>query len=298
MDKIIETKSLCKKYKQHPVLENIDLKINEGEITAVLGKNGAGKTTLIKMLLNLITYTSGEIIYHDSTIKYPSPKMYNEVTAVLESVDNLYAYLTGKENIEYFLALYNSKMSYLDSTIQKLIYQFSLEAFMKQKVGTYSRGMQQKLSLIIALITDPQVLFLDEPTLGLDFEASRELCENILFLSKSKKKTIILTSHQAEIVEKLADNIIVIDKRKIIFTGKKEEFKTLYPGEKYRVDFLDKRYQKESRKQFFTDKQDATQFIRDNINENFFVLERFTKVEVSIEETLNKIYKESGDELP
>lgn len=224
--------------------------------------------------------------------------MYNEVTAVLESVDNLYAYLTGKENIEYFLALYNSKMSYLDSTIQKLIYQFSLEAFMKQKVGTYSRGMQQKLSLIIALITDPQVLFLDEPTLGLDFEASRELCENILFLSKSKKKTIILTSHQAEIVEKLADNIIVIDKRKIIFTGKKEEFKTLYPGEKYRVDFLDKRYQKESRKQFFTDKQDATQFISDNINENFFVLERFTKVEVSIEETLNKIYKESGDELP
>ncbi|MGY4104208.1 ABC transporter ATP-binding protein [Ignavigranum ruoffiae] len=218
-NKILTVNNLTKKYDDNIVLSEINLEIEEGKITTILGKNGSGKTTLIKLLLNMIHPTKGNIFFKNENIKNLKHDYYQHTAAVLESVDNLYYYLTGKQNIEYFLSLQKSKLKYNSPHIQKMIKEFNLSQSINKPCGNYSRGMLQKLSLIIALMNKPSILFLDEPTLGLDFESTETICNKIKESSCDNHQTIILTSHQANIIEKLSDNIIIIDKAKILFDG-------------------------------------------------------------------------------
>lgn len=221
---VFEVKEIEKRYNDKTVLRQISFQIPNNQITVILGKNGAGKTTLIKLMLGMITADRGEILFRGEKLSELGHAYYQQVSAVLESVDNVYPFLTGKQNIDYFLGLSQQAIAYSDERIQQLIDEFDLRDAIDEPVGGYSRGMLQKLSLIIALMTDAAVLFLDEPTLGLDFQSSKQLCQKIKQLSQEQHKTIILTSHQAEIIELLADHVIVIDEGLVIYDGAYNDF--------------------------------------------------------------------------
>ena len=221
---VFEVKGIEKRYNNKTILHNISFEIPESNITVILGKNGAGKTTLIKLMLGMISADKGDILFKGENLSDIGHSYYKNVSAVLESVDNVYPFLTGKQNIEYFLGLSKQSIHYMNDSIQALIDEFDLRDAIDEPVGGYSRGMLQKLSLIIALMTNAKVLFLDEPTLGLDFQSSKQLCQKIKQLSTEQHKTIILTSHQAEIIELLADYVIVIDDGAVVYKGDYQNF--------------------------------------------------------------------------
>lgn len=222
---------VTKKYKNHTVIDSVSFSIPENKITVILGKNGAGKTTLIQLMLGLILPNSGEIHYHNQPISAMGSALYTHVSAVLESVNNVYPYLTGKQNIEYFLRLSNSRKHFSDASVQTLLYELDLQDSIHQSVGEYSRGMLQKLALIIALIGDAELLFLDEPTLGLDFVSTHQLLQKIKSLTTHEGKTIVLTSHQSNIIEELADYVILIDEGTILYEGDYLPFRSTLPSE-------------------------------------------------------------------
>ena len=227
---MINVNHLNKKFQDKTVLLDVSFSIQEGRITGILGKNGAGKTTLLKILLNLIDKTSGTVDYtfQNKHIPYGNRALYRNVAAVLESVDNLYDYLTGRQNINYFLNLSGISPASKTSEINSLFKKFDLSSAIDQRVGQYSRGMKQKLALISCLVSDASLLFLDEPTLGLDFVASRTLIRQIKEINQQLHKTIILTSHQADVLEKLVDDVLLIDNQKVRFFGPYEEFQKTF----------------------------------------------------------------------
>ena len=225
MDKI-RVEQLSKQYGPHKVLDNISFAIPSGKITVILGKNGAGKTTLIKILLNMIQGDTGNVYYDNQNIQQLGQHFYYSVSAILETVDNVYTFMTGKQNIEYFLGISQLKKCYRDEDVQRLIRELEMEHAMDNPAGSYSRGMKQKLALIIALMTDAEIHFFDEPTLGLDFKSTKTLCAKIKALSFEQGKTIILTSHQVDVIQELADYVIVLDHGQIIFSDTYANFLT------------------------------------------------------------------------
>ena len=161
---VFEVKGIEKRYNNKRILHNISFEIPESNITVILGKNGAGKTTLIKLMLGMISADKGDILFKGEKLLDIGHSYYQNVSAVLESVDNVYPFLTGKQNIEYFIGLSKQSIHYMNDSIQALIDEFDLRDAIDEPVGGYSRGMLQKLSLIISLMTNAEVLFLDEPT--------------------------------------------------------------------------------------------------------------------------------------
>ena len=222
--RVIEVQHINKSYGNNRVLNDVSFTVPAGKVTVVLGKNGAGKTTLIKLMLNMISAESGDILYEGVSVKKLGYRLYRQISAVLESVDNLYPFLTGSQNLKYFLDLAQSHKSYADAFVQGLLSDFDLIEHMNKPVGEYSRGMLQKLALVIALANDGATLFLDEPTLGLDFQSTRQICEKVKRYSSVDGRTIVLTSHQSEIIDLLADYVILIDGGKVIFEGAYQDF--------------------------------------------------------------------------
>src|SRR5699024_9279802 len=212
---IYTIKNLNKDYGGKDILRDISFEIKDGEILSILGKNGAGKTTLIKILTNILSKSSGEIYYRGKNLNNIGIDYYNEMSVMLEGDRNIYWYLTGMENILYFGRLYNLSDSTIKNRAEDLLKNFELYDFKDNKVSTYSRGMKQKLSLIIALINHPKVLFLDEPTLGLDVLTKNKLIDLLSQLIKTQKLTLILTSHELDIIEKLSDKILILNNGEI-----------------------------------------------------------------------------------
>ncbi|MBF0819020.1 ABC transporter ATP-binding protein [Streptococcus acidominimus] len=222
---VITCQQLTKFYQENKALDGLDIEIKKGQITAILGRNGSGKTTLIKLLLNMISPTSGQIFYEDCPVGKLGHGLYRRTAAILESVDNTYDYMTGKENIDYFSGLLGQRAAFSSPKVQELLDRLTLQDAIHSPAGGYSRGMRQKLALIIALLSDADILFLDEPTLGLDFESCRAIADTLKWLVQTEGKTIILTSHQADLIEELADRVILLDKGKLLFSGDLASFK-------------------------------------------------------------------------
>ncbi len=214
----IKTKGLTKKYKDKIAVNGIDLNIKQGELFALLGVNGAGKTTTIKMLSGLIMPTSGEIIIEDMDMKKDVFKI-KEILNVSPQETAIAPNLTVKENLEFMAGVYQIKNK--ESKINELIKQFKLEEVLNKKAKTLSGGWQRKVSIAISLINDPKILFLDEPTLGLDVIARKELWKIIEKLKG--EKTIILTTHYMEEAESLSDRIGIMASGNIIDIGTAEE---------------------------------------------------------------------------
>ena len=215
---MIQITNLTKKNKEKIAVNNINLTIKEGELFALLGTNGAGKTTTIKMLSTLILPTEGEIKIAGYDIAKDSVKI-KEIVNVSPQETAIAPNLTVKENLDFMAGVYKIKNK--NEKIDKLVKTFKLQEVLKQKAKTLSGGWQRKLSIAISLINDPKVLFLDEPTLGLDVLARRELWTVIESLKG--KITIILTTHYMEEAESLSDRVGIMDKGKLIAVGTVKE---------------------------------------------------------------------------
>lgn len=215
---MIQITNLTKKYKEKIAVNNINLTIKEGELFALLGTNGAGKTTTIKMLSTLILPTEGEIKIAGYDIAKESVKI-KEIVNVSPQETAIAPNLTVKENLDFMAGVYKIKNK--NEKIDELVKTFKLQEVLKQKAKTLSGGWQRKLSIAISLINDPKVLFLDEPTLGLDVLARRELWAVIESLKG--KITIILTTHYMEEAESLSDIIGIMAKGNLVDVGTAKE---------------------------------------------------------------------------
>lgn len=218
----IVTKNLTKKYKDKIAVNSINLSINDGEMYALLGVNGAGKSTTIKMLSCLIKPTSGDALLNGNSIVSDSEKV-KRIINVSPQKTAVAPNLTVRENLELMARIYGFGNEDAVSKAQKMIEDFELSDIAKSKAKTLSGGWQRRLSIAMALISDPEILFLDEPTLGLDVLARRELWNKIGSLKG--KITIILTTHYLEEAESLSDRIGIMVKGNLIAEGTAEELK-------------------------------------------------------------------------
>ncbi|MCR5484348.1 MAG: ABC transporter ATP-binding protein [Clostridiales bacterium] len=216
----IKTEAISKKYKDAVAVDGLSLTVNEGELFALLGVNGAGKSTLIKMLSCVILPTGGsaEIMGHDILSEREKVKTLISVspqeTAVAQN-------LSVRENLQLMLGIHGVGKQDAAAKTEAALKKYGLEGVEKKKAGTLSGGWQRRLSIAMALITEPSVLFLDEPTLGLDVIARRELWSVIKELKG--KMTVILTTHYLEEAEALSDRIGILTEGRLTAVGTAKE---------------------------------------------------------------------------
>ena len=216
---IISIKDVTKNYKTKTALDSVSLEINNGELFGLLGVNGAGKTTLIKILCGLTKKTSGTVFINNLNLDDSIDKI-KEIIDVSPQETSIANNLTVKENLDFFAAIYGKQNSHVISEVVKV---FKLTDVLNQRAKTLSGGYKRRLSIAVALISEPQILFLDEPTLGLDVLARRELWQ---IISKLKNKiTIILTSHYLEEIEHLCDRVAILSEGKLLEVGTIDELK-------------------------------------------------------------------------
>ena len=218
--KIIKTCALTKKYNDKTVVNNLNLSIEKGSIFALLGVNGAGKTTTIKMLSTLTTPTSGDAYVNNFSIIKDKEKV-KGIIGVSTQETSIARNLTVYENLKFMAEIYYNNKNDVIRVIDKIVKDFSLEEVLKQKAKTLSGGWQRRLSIALALIPDPLVLFLDEPTLGLDVIARRQIWQIVEGLKG--KVTIILTTHYLEEAYNLADKIGIMSSGSIKNIGSGDE---------------------------------------------------------------------------
>lgn len=208
---ILEIKNVNKKYGKRKIIDDLSLKVEEGQIYGFLGPNGAGKTTTIKMITGLVSLDSGNILINNYDIKKDYKKAMENVGAIVESPD-LYDYLTGKENINMFARIRNVRKDKVDEII-KLV---GLEDRINDKVKKYSLGMKQRLELAVVLLHEPKLLILDEPTNGLDPAGIKDMRNLLKNLAHKKDVAIFVSSHMLSEMQLLCDKIAIIDKGKIV----------------------------------------------------------------------------------
>ncbi len=218
-EKIIEINSLTKKFKSLTAVDNLNLSVYRGDVFGFLGPNGAGKSTTIRMLLSLITPTSGEINIFGMELNSNRNKILRRIGAIVEKPD-FYGYLSAYKNLEILGSPYGVDVS--KKRIMSILELVGLDKRYKSKVKTFSHGMKQRLGLAQALLHEPDLIILDEPTTGLDPQGMKEIRELIVHLSKDKGKTIFLSSHILSEVEIVANRMIIIDKGKTIVEGEVE----------------------------------------------------------------------------
>lgn len=228
----IETRQLNKFYKNLHALKDINLGIKENELFGLLGVNGAGKTTLIKILTCLSEQTSGEAYVHGFSVK-DNPEKVKEIVDVSPQETAVAHNLTVRENLDFFASLYNTRD---EAYISSVVNAFSLKEVENQRAKTLSGGWKRRLSIAIGLISKPKILFLDEPTLGLDVIARRELWK--IINNMKGKITIILTTHYLEEAEALCDRVAVMAKGKVKATGTPAELKAIAKTDNFEDAFI------------------------------------------------------------
>jgi ABC-type multidrug transport system ATPase subunit len=220
MPSIIKVESLSKCFNDLVAVDNLSFSVDDGDVYGFLGQNGAGKSTTIRMLLTLIEPTDGEIEIFGMNLRSRRKEILRKTGAVIERPD-LYKYLTAFENISLF-----AKMSGIKLTRNKLLEhleQVGLAERAHSKVKTYSLGMKQRLGIAVALVNDPQLVILDEPTNGLDPQGIADVRNLILHLSKIQHRTVFVSSHLLSEIELIANRMLIVDKGKKIVEGKVQE---------------------------------------------------------------------------
>jgi ABC-2 type transport system ATP-binding protein len=213
-------RGLTKKFKDLTAVDNLDLNVYRGDVFGFLGPNGAGKSTTIRMLTSLIKPSSGSIKIFGKSLSEKRGEILRKVGAIVEKPD-FYLYLTAYKNLEILGKISDADTS--SKKIMEMLEMVGLEKRSKSKVKTFSHGMKQRLGLAQALLHDPELIILDEPTTGLDPQGMKEIRDLILYLSKEKNKTIFLSSHILREVEIIASRMIIINKGRAQVEGKVEE---------------------------------------------------------------------------
>ncbi|HFZ9496928.1 TPA: ABC transporter ATP-binding protein [Streptococcus agalactiae] len=216
---IIETKNLTKVYGEQTVVNSVNLHIEKGSIYGLLGRNGAGKTTIMKMILGLTDISNGEVSVFNQNIKGNEKKIYPRIGAIIET-PGFYPNLTGTENLEIFAMLRGTAFP---DAVKNALEVVGLPHKDKKLFGNYSLGMKQRLGIANAILHDPEVLILDEPTNGLDPIGIAEVRDFIKDLSVKKGKTILISSHILSEITLLADTVGIIDKGVLLEENSMEE---------------------------------------------------------------------------
>lgn len=219
----IRTQELTKKYKDLVAVDKLNLTINEGELFSLLGVNGAGKTTTIKMLSCLTKATSGDAFLFEKSINNNANEV-KSIIAVSPQETAVAPALTVRENLEFICGIYGFTREKSNSKINELIKQLSLDSVINKKASKLSGGYARRLSIAMALISEPKILFLDEPTLGLDVIARSELWD--IISSLKGKITIILTTHYMEEAEELSDRIGIMKNGNLLICDTPEGIKS------------------------------------------------------------------------
>jgi ABC-2 type transport system ATP-binding protein len=218
----ISVRNVFKSYDKKHVLNDINLTFKRSTITGLLGPNGAGKTTLLSILTGIIPKDKGTIIVDGLNLDTSLGDILERSSLVPEKL-SFYPMLSVSENLEYFGGLFGLYGRSLRSRLDFCIEAASLQSFLNKRASKCSSGMQRRLNLAIGLLNDPEILYLDEPTLGMDPQSRRFLIETISEIVKEKKTTVIYTSHYLEEIEQISENIAIIDNGRIILAGEKKD---------------------------------------------------------------------------
>ena len=210
---MLSVRGLTKRFGEFTAVDDLSFNVEQGQVYGFLGQNGAGKSTTIRMLLSLIRPTAGEINFFGESLFTHRKQILAQIGAIVEKPD-LYKYLNGLEHLRIFSRL--SGIHPQNDKLKDLLSMVGLGHRLTSRVGTYSQGMRQRLALACALVNDPELLILDEPTNGLDPQGIADMRQLILQLSKEQGKTIIVSSHLLSEMEMIADQVLIIDKGKKI----------------------------------------------------------------------------------
>ena len=219
-EKVIEVLGLTKKFKSLTAVNDLDLTVYKGDVFGFLGPNGAGKSTTIRMMLSLIAPTSGTIKIFGKSLISDRRDILRKVGAIVEKPD-FYKNLTAYKNLSILGRLSMGEVS--RKKIMEILELVGLQKRYKSKVKTYSHGMKQRLGIAQALLHDPELIVLDEPTTGLDPQGMKEIRDLLILLSREKGKTIFLSSHILSEIEIVANRMIILDKGKKVVEGKVSE---------------------------------------------------------------------------
>lgn len=212
---------LMKHYAEVEAVNGISFTVRKGELFGFLGPNGAGKTTTINILCGLLTPTAGKVMYGDYDIRKDLPEIKSQI-GVCPQEAAVYKFLTGKENIELFGRLHGMDPALARQRADQLLAEADFAEKARRRAKGYSGGMIRQLNLLMALVSDPDIIFLDEPTVGMDARARRNTWDYIAKL-KEQHKTIILTTHYIEEAQSLSDRVAIIDYGKVIAMGTPDE---------------------------------------------------------------------------
>ena len=232
--KIIQIKDVKKAYKEVAVLKGVDLDVGQGEIFALLGSNGSGKTTMIRIMTTLLKPDAGQVVVNGFDLNKNQSSIRGSIslTGQFAAIDEI---LTGRENLQMIAKLRHLKNP--NEVADRLIKRFDMSEVSDRRVSTYSGGMKRRIDISMSLVGDPKIIFLDEPTTGLDPEARLEVWKIIKELSASGT-TIFLTTQYLEEAEQLADKIAILHDGKIIVQDTLEGLKKLLPASK--VEYVEK----------------------------------------------------------
>ena len=220
MQQIVQVTGLTKQFKNLTAVDGLSFSVNEGDVYGFLGQNGAGKSTSIRMMLTLIEPTSGEIEIFGMKLAKHRREILSQIGAVIEKPD-IYKYLSAYDNLQLF-----AKLSGINPSRQQLMDQLEMVGLAHRandKVKTFSQGMKQRLGIGIALVHNPRLIILDEPTNGLDPQGIADIRNLILHLSRESKKTVIVSSHLLSEIEQIATRVLIIDKGKKLVEGNANE---------------------------------------------------------------------------
>jgi ABC-2 type transport system ATP-binding protein len=235
---LIETHELVKRYGDKTAVDQVSFTVQAGEVFGFLGPNGAGKTTTIKMIVGLLQPTSGTVKTAGFDIQSQSLQA-KACSGYVPDTPNLYPKLSGREMMRFVGDLYGMDRNQVEQRSEELLRLFELDKAADDTLDSYSHGMQQKTALACALIHDPKVLVLDEPTVGLDPRSAR-LIKDMLRQMAERGAAVFLSTHILEIAERMCDRIGIIDRGKLIAIGSMEELRSMGKGEASLEDiFLD-----------------------------------------------------------
>lgn len=220
MQAIVNVTGLTKQFKNLTAVRDLSFSVNEGDVYGFLGQNGAGKSTTLRMLVSLVEPSAGEVEIFGKKLRTHRNEILREVGAVIEKPD-VYKYLSAYENLKLFARLSGVKIT--NEKLMSQLDQVGLAARAKDTVKAFSQGMKQRLGIAIALVHDPTLIILDEPTNGLDPQGIADIRNLILHLSNDLKRTLIISSHLLSEIEQVATRVLIIDKGSKIIEGNAAE---------------------------------------------------------------------------
>lgn len=227
---MLETSELEKRFKGKIAVDGVSLYLDKGESVGLLGPNGAGKSTTISIISSLMKPTSGDVRLNGESI-VKNPQNLRKVLGVVPQEIALYEELSAYENLKFFGRIYKLKGSRLETKIEEVLEMVGLQERKKELIRTFSGGMKRRINIAAALLHDPQIVIMDEPTVGIDPQSRNHILDTVRLLNREKGTTVLYTSHYMEEVEQLCSRMYIMDHGRIIASGTHEELQRILTGE-------------------------------------------------------------------